>query len=73
MRTPSSLIKNLDHSYERWVKCTNLNIMANGSLMPPTVKLLTQPVTLTVGKKVKLQANYTYGTSLDKAAFQILC
>ena len=49
-----------------------INFTGTDSLMPPTVLKLTQPANLKAGEKSTLQANFTYGTSLDQAAFTVL-
>ena len=48
-----------------------INFTGTDSLMPPTVKLLKQTAQLKAGERVKLKANFTYGTSLDQAVFKV--
>ncbi len=48
-----------------------INFTGTDSLMPPTVKLLKKAVDLKMGTRVKLRSNFTYGTNLDVAKFEI--
>jgi len=49
-----------------------INFTGTDSLMPPTVKLLKAPSMLTAGDRIKMKAQFTYGTSLDEAIFEIV-
>ena len=49
-----------------------INFTGTDSLMPPTVLKLTDSATLKAGEKSTLQANFSYGTSLDQAEFTVL-
>ncbi len=46
------------------------NFTGTDSLMPPTVLKLTRPLKVTAGDTIQLEANFQYGTSLDKAKFR---
>ena len=53
-----------------WIQLTKgINFTGTDSLMPPTVKLLEEPIDLKAGSRVKLHSNFTYGTDLDVAKF----
>lgn len=55
-----------------WVQLAEgINFTGTDSLMPPTVTKLENSKELKAGEKTTLHAQYTYGTSLDKAKFRI--
>jgi len=55
-----------------WVQCAEgANFTGTDSLMPPTILKLKKPVKVKVGERVTLSVKFEYGTSLDKAVFQI--
>lgn len=49
-----------------------INFTGTDSLMPPTVLKLQEPVNLKAGNTSTIHAKYAYGTSLDKAEFEVL-
>lgn len=55
-----------------WVQCApGANFTGTDSLMPPTVLRLKKAVTIKTGDRLKLKVNFAYGTSLDKAGFEV--
>ncbi len=53
-----------------WVELAEgINFTGTDSLMPPTVVKLEQEIDLKAGRSYQLKADFTYGTSLDKAKF----
>ena len=55
-----------------WVQISpGVNFTGTDSLMPPTVKLLEEPVELKAGERVILHAEFFYGGNLDDAKFWI--
>ena len=56
-----------------WIKLNEgINFTGTDSLMPPTVKSLKRPVNVIAGETVLLNINFTYGTSLNEASFEVL-
>ena len=55
-----------------WVQCAEgANFTGTDSLMPPTIVKLKKPVKVEIGETVTLEVKFEYGTSLDKAVFQV--
>lgn len=55
-----------------WVQCApGANFTGTDSLMPPTVLRLKKSVKVKTGDQLKLNANFSYGTSLDQAVFEV--
>lgn len=55
-----------------WVQCApGANFTGTDSLMPPTVLRLRKPVQIKTGERLKLKVNFSYGTSLDEAVFDV--
>jgi len=55
-----------------WVQCAEgANFTGTDSLMPPTILKLRRPVKVKAGERVTLSVKFEYGTSLDKAVFEV--
>ena len=56
-----------------WVQCAEgANFTGTDSLMPPTVLKLKKAVKVKAGDTLELKVDFKYGTSLDKAVFQVV-
>lgn len=55
-----------------WIQVSEgCNFTGTDSLMPPTVVKLQKPIKVKAGDKLLLEADFTYGTSLNKAKFRV--
>ncbi len=55
-----------------WVQCSEgINFTGTDSLMPPTVVRLAEERLVEAGEELSLRLSFTYGTSLDEAAFEV--